>query len=116
MARLVPAGELDLIERVVSEYPEGIGISVLEQALAPHLPKVNRRTLQRRLQRLKQENRIISEGESTALVYKRGPGRGMPGETISAGGGTNGQAVSYIPVSPDGAMIRDLVRLTADAP
>jgi hypothetical protein len=110
MARLVPAGELDLIERVVSEYPEGIGISALEQALAPHLLKVNRRTLQRRLQRLLQENRIISEGESIALVYKCGPSRGMAAEPISAGGGANGQAISYIPVSPDGAMIRDLVR------
>jgi hypothetical protein len=110
MARLVPADELDLIERVVSEYPEGIGISALEKALASHLLKVNRRTLQRRLQRLLQENRIISEGESIALVYKRRPGRGMTVEPISAGGGTKSQVMSYIPVSPDGAMIRDLVR------
>jgi hypothetical protein len=110
MARLVPADELDLIERVVLEYPEGIGISALEKVLASHLLKINRRTLQRRLQRLLQENRIISEGESIALVYKRGPGSGMAAEPINAGGGTNGQAISYIPVSPEGAIIRDLVR------
>jgi hypothetical protein len=110
MARLVPIDELDLIERVVSEYPEGIGISALEKVLAQHLLKVNRRTLQRRLQRLLQENRIISEGESIALVYKCGPGSGMAAEPINAGGGTNGQAISYIPVSPEGAIIRDLVR------
>jgi hypothetical protein len=110
MARLVPTDELDLIERVVSDYPAGIGISALEKVLAQHLLKVNRRTLQRRLQRLLQENRIISEGESIALIYKCGPGRGMAAESISAGQGTNGQAMSYIPVSPEGAIIRDLVR------
>jgi hypothetical protein len=110
MARLVPIDELDLIERVVSEYSEGIGISALEKVLAQHLLKVNRRTLQRRLQRLLQENRIISEGESIALVYKCGPGRGMATESISAGQGTNDRAMSYIPVSPEGAIIRDHVR------
>ena len=46
MSRIVPAEELDLIEQVISEHPEGIGISVLEKALALHLPKaLNRRTL-----------------------------------------------------------------------
>jgi hypothetical protein len=109
MSRLVLADELDLIERVVSEYPEGIGISALEKTLAPHFPKVNRRTLQRRLQRLVRENRIISEGESVALVYKRGPSRRMTAGSIGAGGGSS-QAKSYIPVSSDGAMIRDLLR------
>jgi len=50
MSRVVPAEEFDLIEQVISEHPEGIGISALEKALALHLPKVlNRRTLQRRL-------------------------------------------------------------------
>lgn len=74
MSRPVPAEELDLIERVISEYPEGLGISALERALAPHWPNINRRTLQRRLKRQLQERRIISEGESIALVYRRGPG------------------------------------------
>jgi hypothetical protein len=53
MSRIVPAEEFDLIEQVISEYPDGIGISALEKALALQLPKaLNRRTLQRRLERL----------------------------------------------------------------
>ncbi len=74
MSRIVPAEEFDLIEQVISEHPEGIGISALEKALALHLPKaLNRRTLQRRLERLLADNRIAVEGKSIALVYKRTP-------------------------------------------
>ena len=32
MSRIVPAEDFDLIEQVISEYPEGIGISALEKA------------------------------------------------------------------------------------
>ena len=72
MARVVPVEELALIERVITEHPEGIGISALERILAPRLPKMNRRTLQRRLKRLVEDGLIITEGESIALVYRRG--------------------------------------------
>ncbi|NNK94691.1 MAG: Fic family protein, partial [Desulfobacterales bacterium] len=64
MSRLVSAEELELIEKVISEHPEGIGISALEKALADYLPGLQRRTLQRRLKRLLEEKRIITEGES----------------------------------------------------
>ena|GEM_PF-2448524 len=78
MPRIVPAEEFDLIEQVISEFPEGIGISALEKALALHLPKVlNRRTLQRRLERLLADKRITTEGESISLVYKRGSRSGI---------------------------------------
>ena len=61
MPRIVPAEELDLIEKVISEHPGGIGISELERKLSHHLPKVpNRRTLQRRLERLLEEKRITT--------------------------------------------------------
>ena len=40
MSRIVPAEEFDLIEQVISEYPEGIGISALEKALARHFESI----------------------------------------------------------------------------
>ncbi|MCF8092565.1 MAG: hypothetical protein K9K40_08895, partial [Desulfotignum sp.] len=74
MSRIVPAQELDLIERIISEHTRGIGISALESALLSHLPKaLHRRTLQRRLKRLLKDKHITTEGESIALVYKPGP-------------------------------------------
>ena len=106
MSRIVPAEEFDLIEQVISEYPDGIGISALEKALALQFPKaLNRRTLQRRLERLLADKRIVTEGESIALVYKHAPGVGITAEPSIVG-----EAEVYIPVSPEGGVIRDLVR------
>ncbi len=110
MPRIVPAEELNQIERVISEFPEGIGISALERALALHLPGVNRRTLQRRLQRLLQEGRIITYGESIALIYKQSHSAFTTSLPINTPTSTRGEAETYIPVSPEGAIIRDLVR------
>ncbi len=71
MSRIVPAKEMDLIEKVISDHTGGIGISALEKALTLYLSKpINRRTLQRRLKAMIEEKRIVTEGESIALVYK----------------------------------------------
>ncbi|MBW2370672.1 MAG: Fic family protein [Deltaproteobacteria bacterium] len=106
MTRIVPTEELDLIERVISEHPEGIGISALERVLAHHLPKVlNRRTLQRRIKRLLSDKRITTEGKSIALVYKC-----SPGVVTTAEPSIGGKTEIYIPVSSEGGIIRDLVR------
>ncbi|MCI5147596.1 MAG: Fic family protein, partial [Candidatus Electrothrix sp. AR3] len=103
MARLIPAEELDVIVQVLAEHPQGLGISALKKALLGHLPHINRRTLQRRLKRLQKEKRIITQGESIALRYKSMPVLIVPAaKTV--------QEESYIPVSPEGGIIRDLVR------
>ncbi|MBW2467029.1 MAG: Fic family protein [Deltaproteobacteria bacterium] len=111
MSRLVPAEELELIERVIAEHPEGIGISALAKALADYLPGLQRRTLQRRLKRLQEEGRIITEGESIALVYKRASLTINLKAKIKATTETSDFEVEwYIPVSKEGSIIRDLVR------
>jgi len=48
----------ECIAGMVSEHPEGIGISALQQALAVRCGNINRRTLQRRLVRLVRDERI----------------------------------------------------------
>ena len=111
MSRIVPAEEFDLIEQVISEHPEGIGISALEKALALQLPKaLNRRTLQRRLERLLADKRIVTEGESIALVYKRALSADITAEPLVAESSIGGETGDYVPVSPEGGIIRDLVR------
>ncbi|MFH1146964.1 MAG: Fic family protein [Pseudomonadota bacterium] len=109
MSRIVPAEEFDLIIRVVSEHPEGVGISSLEKALALHLPDMNRRSLQRRLKRLVEDRRIVTEGESIALVYKRAPSV-TTAEPLESKVSIGGETDSYIPVSKEGGIIRDFVR------
>ena len=111
MSRIVPTEELDLIERLISEHPEGLGISALEKALANHLPNINRRTLQRRLKRLQEDSRIITEGESIALVYKHAPQVINLKTKIDVKTKTSDSKIEmYVPLSKEGGVIRDLVR------
>ncbi len=113
MARAVSAEELNLIEQVISQHPKGIGISALEEILSHHLPQIlHHRTLQRRLEVLLAKKRIITEGESVALVYKPGSGTDVVIATGPAAVSFSGKAEfnSYIPVSQEGGILRDLVR------
>jgi hypothetical protein len=108
MSRIVSAKELDLIERVISEHPEGIGISALHKALIGHLSDINRRTLQRRLKKLQEERRIIAEGESIARVYKATPE--LADDKVLPSFNTNQEIPDYIPLSKEGKIICDLLR------
>lgn len=113
MARRILSEEIKLIESVISEYPVGIGISALEEILAQRLGfKPNRRTLQRRLERLVKDGRAITEGESIALVYKPGPASTLVQLTgVAAATDLETSEVDlYVPVSPEGAAIRDKLR------
>jgi hypothetical protein len=111
MSRNVPAGELDLILWVIGEYPQGIGIADLEIELSKHLPKkLHRRTLQRRLSLLLSDKRIMTEGESIALVYKPAPIVISPESTSQFVSSTSIGIGSYIPISKEGCLIRDHVR------
>ena len=111
MSRIVPAEEFNLIEQVISEHPEGIGISVLEKALAVKLLKaLNRRTLQRRLKRLLADKRIVTEGESISLVYKCASSVDIMAVPLVAESSIRGESEIHIPVSPEGGIVRDLVR------
>ncbi len=111
MSRIVPTDELDLIEEVIAEHSAGIGISELEKKLAQRFPKaLNRRTLQRRLARLVADKRIMTEGESIALVYKHCSSAISIEKSSVAESPIEGEAETYIPISPEGTIIRDLVR------
>jgi len=94
-------GELEEIFSILVNYPEGIGISSLEHILEQRSDiKINRRTLQRRLERLIEEERIVSEGKSTARIYKITPK-------------TDDKPANrdlYVPMSLEGTHIREHIR------
>lgn len=102
--------QLNAIEALIAEQSDGMGIAELDKALAQRLSlTLNRRTLQRRLEKLLAQKRIVSSGESVALVYQ-------PAQPTSAAA-TSAVAVAdyadlelYVPVSAEGAQIRDQVR------
>lgn len=112
MSRNTPSDELLLIESIVAAHPDGIGISEIEAAMEGRQnSKLNRRTLQRRLQKLIQAQRLTAEGESTAWVYKTASGAVAALTGLTATGSLGqGEPELYVSVSPEGARIRDQVR------
>jgi fido (protein-threonine AMPylation protein) len=113
MLRIIASEEQLLIESIVAAYPNGIAISNIEAEMARDANvKLNRRTLQRRLHALVQAKRLISEGESTALVYKALLGKAVGFKdvsvTVSAG---LAETERDLPISHEGARIRAQVRL-----
>ncbi|OIP15352.1 MAG: cell filamentation protein Fic [Comamonadaceae bacterium CG2_30_57_122] len=105
MPRATPTEELKLIEVIVAAHPNGLGIAAIEAQLAQRQGgKLNRRTLQRRLQKLIEARHLATDGESIALVYKvsaEHPGTELASEPLD----------TYVPLSPEGAAIRYQVRL-----
>lgn len=108
MPRATLTEELQLIESIVAAHPNGIGITVIEAEIARRKgDKPNRRTLQRRLQKLIDEQRVTTEGESIALVYKL-----ISGSVVSANASmtltatATAEAELYVPVSPEGAAVK----------
>lgn len=112
MPRTTPLEELKLIEAIVAAHSSGIGIADIEAEVERRQgDKPNRRTLQRRLRKLIEARRLTTEGESIALVYKPAAGS-VPDASARAAvkSTTVAPAELYVPVSPEGATIRDHVR------
>ncbi|OIN94170.1 MAG: cell filamentation protein Fic [Comamonadaceae bacterium CG1_02_60_18] len=104
MPRVTPTEELKLIESIVADHPNGLGISAIEAEIARRQGvKPNRRTLQRRLQKLIQAQHLSTDGESIALVYKVADGH--LSTALS-----RGHLDTYVPLSAEGSAIRNQIR------
>lgn len=95
MPKVIPRDEPPRILAEVALHPTGIGVDALQAALQNTL---SRRTLQRRLAELVQQQRLFPEGQGRALRY-----RTASTETAAA-------AQTYVPTSPEGAEIRVCIR------
>ncbi|NOX41074.1 MAG: Fic family protein, partial [Alphaproteobacteria bacterium] len=105
--------EESLIEGELIGRSDGIGIARLEDILhQKHSLIFNRRTLQRRLQKLIDEGRAVTEGAAAALVYKAtSKAADLHATRVSASAEVSlPQMDQDLPVSEDGAVIRDHVR------
>ena len=90
MPRIVPHQELDQLVTLISYAPQGTDIDALSQKLEG---TVARRTLQRRLAQLVEQERIRMQGEGRAVRYHIG----------APPGASTGLAVR-IPAPPHGLM------------
>ncbi|OAH98222.1 cell filamentation protein Fic [Methylomonas methanica] len=108
MPKIVPSEELDRIEKLIAQYPEGIGAKDIAQQLDF---EIKGRTLQRRLATLVAERRIISEGDGRALKYKVAkPDQGVDSVDVVDGSSRHFVDEFYIPISPEGEEIKSFIR------
>jgi len=98
----------EFIAGVVSEHPEGLGISVLQQAHAARCGSISRRTLQRRLRRLVLDGRITVESRNAAYVYKSRAIARLP--RVEEPGAHYGVEIVHVPISREGEEIRAQIR------
>lgn len=101
MPKEVPAEELDAIAGVIAAHPDGARASVVRGGLDFDLPP---RMLQRRLNRLVEEDRIIARGSGKGRIY-------FPGlSAASRPGGSSPRVEEEIPLSSAAREIRRLVQ------
>ena len=109
MPRQVSQAELDAVLQAVARIPGGASIEEISGALEISLP---RRTLQRRLASLVEQNRLMLAGHGRGSRYQL-PTREI--EVRASTGrvtvkGRDAQVEIYIPVSPEGKDIKQAVR------
>jgi len=106
MPKQVPQGELDALLQAVARFPGGASFEEIRAALEVKSP---RRTLQRRLALLVQQKRLIVEGRARGSRYRL-PVITGEGQLISADSTVVGYGEAYIPISPEGEVIKQAVR------
>jgi hypothetical protein len=106
MPRQVSQNEIEIIMRVVARFPEGGSVEDIRGALSIALP---RRTLQRRLAMLVEQQRLIVEGRTRGSRYR------LPiitGEAHISLASVSIEAYGevYIPIAPEGENVKQAVR------
>lgn len=104
MPKLIPEQELEAIVAIVANYPDGVQVGAIRDGLEFDLPP---RMLQRRLNLLKNQGRIVANGTGKGTRYfpKTPPsGRATP---VPASQGERGD----IKLSPEGETLKAAIRL-----
>ena len=106
MPKIVKPTELDTLVERVGKFAEGAGIERLLRALRG---KVTRRTLQRRLALLVQQQRIQAQGVGRGVTYRLLPVDATL-NVVDASDALVASVEVYVPMSRVGAEVRDAVR------
>jgi len=110
MPKIISADEYEAVLNAVRTRPAGASIEMIQSVLGEG---VARRTLQRRLNELVKQGRLVAAGRKRGALYRL-PAEGSVTVTPVAGAITaEGGQVSaevYVPMSAEGSRLRDLVR------
>ncbi len=109
MPKRVSKQELDEIAALLVGHKAGLGSADLELAAKAAGLKLDRRTLQRRLVELIKARRVLKEGQGRASRYLLAPITAEVRAALEPAQVVAG-AEAYLPLSPQGVEVRDLVR------
>ena len=106
MARTIPTDTYELVLAAIARLPDGAGIEQIEELL-PAPP--NRRTLQRWLNNLIDQERVRREGQGRAVKYLHGKGVSDQVSLVSTATVT-AHAEILIPLTPEAKEVEQKVR------
>lgn len=106
--------EFESVLQLITEFPDGVGVRVLEKRLKG---KISRRTLIRRLNALVDQGRLRRQGEARALIYvlpsvAPSPTAGVQAhaDITEAADRLTAEAETYVPLSDAGREVRNYIR------
>jgi len=108
MPKQIPQHELDAIVEAIGRLPGGASVENISKVLEN---KLSRRTLQRRLAQLIQQKRLVIEGKGRGSRY-RFSSINVEMHAIESRDKFEARAEIYIPVSQEGKVIREVIRLS----
>ncbi len=109
MPKLVMPDEINVVKEAIASLPAGVGLEGLLTLIQSKLPNMTRRTLQRRLALLLDERRIVRDGKKRGSRYRIAETSGAANLVMQAPI-AYGEGESYVPVSTQGAIVREYVR------
>ena len=110
MPKIVAPTEYEAVVKAVRQHPGGANIEMIQSILGDGTA---RRTLQRRLSELVKQGRLIGEGRNRGALYRVPPEPQVVVQLtgVAARGGLGQPSAEiYVPLSPEGSHLRDLVR------
>ncbi|MES9993411.1 MAG: Fic family protein [Candidatus Thiodiazotropha sp.] len=107
MPKTVSQEELDRLEALIAQHPEGVGVEALSEILGSG---ISRRTLQRRLAFLVEQQRISTKGGGRALRYQPIPRVIHRTLTDNIAVEDKVSREIYVPLSHEGEEIRAYIR------
>jgi len=105
MPKTITAKELDLLTELITRYPEGVTSDVLLPQISP---PIKMRSLQRRLEMLAKDGKILQEGQTRARKYRALETRKEKPSSLH-GVSLPPEDEAHIHLAPESRELRDLV-------
>lgn len=107
MPKKIPQQELESILAIVADYPDGVQVGTIRDGMPYELPP---RTLQRRLELLVEQKRLVAEGRGKGRSYRLPKVITAEGNLRTGSAKVEGHGEINIPISTEGGVIKQAIR------